>query len=201
MPLIDGFEGLRGFLRDVHSRNLVAFSRELVHVNPLSVDVPGSLGDDSGIMERLDQHTEDIGVVGHVRSSVLVGESFHDGRSDPLPIKTELLVDGLLLLGIDEIEEEDLEALGRPVLYGFVFFFREFWNGLVGPDFPEFMVRGFVRHGESDHVSQRGVQGISLDHAKCPHGEALNEKLHADEFLVDHTRLNNLTEQVPQGGP
>ena len=158
-----------------------------------------ALRDDAGLKQGLDQDAEDICVLGHLLSAIFVAEVLQDCVAHPDPVEIEFLVDILLLLSVDQIEEEDLEGFGGPQFYVFMLFFIELGDRLVGPDLAEFVVEGFVAHREMDEAAQHRIVRFSLDRGEGTHGEALDQHLHTDEFLVNRGGLNDLVQEIADG--
>ena len=102
--------------------------------------------DDARLEQGLDQYAEDVRAFGHGFAARFIGEGFDDGTAYPLPVEAKLAVDLLLLLGVDQVEQQVLEAFGRPIFNDFVFLGRETRDRLVGPNLSELMMERFVGH-------------------------------------------------------
>src|SRR5690606_16710478 len=122
---------------DVVAGDALGLALELAEVDPGLVQMAGALGDDAAVQQRLDQHAEDVGVLLHHPAPVLVTEGFHHRRADVLPVEPELRVDRLLLLRVDQVHEDRVEARGRPRLDLLVLLLAELGHGAPGPDASE----------------------------------------------------------------
>ena len=114
------------------------------------------------LQQRLDQHAEDVGALLQRGAPVVVGEDLLDGVAHPLPVEAELGVDDLLLLGVDQVEQQRLEAVRRPILDHLVLFRIEMLDGAVGPDLPELVVERLVGHHELHQAAHSGIVGLGV---------------------------------------
>jgi hypothetical protein len=120
---IDGLEELDPIFGNVIADHAIAFSFQFVHVNIHAIERLGAIGDDAGIQQRFDQHAEDVGGFLHLLTARIIPKSFLNGVHRILRIDANRAIDMMHLQGIDEIEEQGLEALRRPILNPCMFLF------------------------------------------------------------------------------
>ncbi|ABS61649.1 hypothetical protein Plav_0026 [Parvibaculum lavamentivorans DS-1] len=185
-------------LGDIVADHAVAFMAQLFHVHIGGVEGLGAVGDDAGLEQRLDEHAEDVGAFLHALAAVFIAEGFEHLELHLLPFETELAVDRLLLLGVHEVEQQGLEALGRPVLDDVLLFFREVRDRAVGPDLAELVMEGFVRHHELRQLDEERIVRLRVKRREGAHGKAFDQHLHADDLLVDLRCVDDVGEQAAQ---
>src|SRR5882762_461403 len=154
---VDLAEAPDAVLRDLLADHAVLLDRELVHVDPGGVVGPGPVGDDPRAEERLDERTEDVRRLAELRPAVRIGERLEHGGTHPLPLEPEARIDEPLLLRVDEVEEQEVEALEGPVLHRRVVRLAQTRDRRVRPDLAELVVKRFVRHHELAEAAQQRI--------------------------------------------
>src|SRR5258708_4434821 len=110
---------------------------------------------------------------------VFVAEDLLDRIAHPLPVEPVLGVDDLLLLGVDQVEQQHLEDLRRPVLDLPVLLLAEMADGLRCPDAAEAMVECLVTHHQLDQPAQHGIVGLGVESGERAHRHPFDQHLHS----------------------
>ena len=139
---VDRLEVLNAFFGNVVADHAVALSLELFHIDIHAVEGPGAVGDDPGIEQGLDQHAEYIGRLFHVLAADFVGGDLLDFSQHAGWVEPELNIKIDLFRRRHQIEQQDLEAVRRPILDDIVLGLAELRDRAVGPDLAELMVEG-----------------------------------------------------------
>ena len=90
-------------------------------------------------------------------------------------MQAELGVKVELLVGRDQVEQQGLEAVGRPVLDDGVLFRRELGHGAVGPDLPELVVEGLVGHHQLQQLLAERIVDFLEEGGEGAHGQAFGQ--------------------------
>ncbi|ABS63824.1 conserved hypothetical protein [Parvibaculum lavamentivorans DS-1] len=186
------------FFRDVVADHAVALAIKLLHVDEGGVVRRRAARDDTGLEKRLDQHAEDVGGFLHAFADMDVRQGFHERALHPFPVEADRGVDVLLLFRRAEVEEQDLEDFPGPVLDRVAFFRLQVRNGAVRPDLSEFVMEGFVRHGELHQLHHQRVAAPFVEGSEGAHGETFDKHLHADELLPDERRVDEFGQHIAE---
>ncbi|AAK25441.1 hypothetical protein CC_3479 [Caulobacter vibrioides CB15] len=196
---VDGLEVADAFLGDIVADHALALVLQFGQVDIHGVEGLGAVGDDAGVQQGLHQHPEDVGLFLHVLPTHVVGHDLPVLLDHLVGIQAKLAIEIQLLVRRDQVEQQGLEAVRRPVLDDRVLLGRELGHGAVGPDLPELVVEGLVGHHQLQQLLADRVIDVVVEGGEGAHGQTFDQHLHADDLLVDLGRAYDLDQQGLQG--
>src|SRR5262249_35265784 len=110
------FQKRHALIGDIVADHAIAFALQFLQIDIDRVEPARALGDDSRIEQRLHEDAENIALLAHALAAHIVGHHLLESGEHLIGIEAKFLVHIALLVRRDEIEQQRLEAVRRPIL-------------------------------------------------------------------------------------